>query len=598
MKRESYLLDSEPRILRDQFLALRTPHDVAEMLKIDYRTLDLYIYKIPPERRYITFSLPKRSAGVRTISVPFKGLKFVQWRLAQVLSEIYAPEPWIHGYVRNRSILTNARVHARKRYVLNIDISDFFPSINFGRVRGLFIHRYSLDHRAATVLAQICCHNNELPQGAPTSPVVSNLICSRMDKELANLASRHDCSYSRYADDITLSTNEHYFPAQLARPNARVKQPISIKIGEELRDIIEDNGFRIRSQKARLQTEKQRQIVTGLVVNIAPNVKRKFVRQIRAMLHAWQKHGYEAAEKEHFEIYAVKYRGPFSVEKPSYREIVRGKIAFLGMVKGKQDPVYVKHWNQLVQLDPNTGELLNASIDKEPLVFTEGETDPRHLKAALASLRREGRFRSLAVRFNQESGASGGHDQLLKMCESLSKAPNPAARIFIFDRDVPSHVRERVSGGKGSSEYRSWGNNVFSFLLPVPSHRVEDRNGVCIELFYTDKDLMTEDAQGRRLFLNREFHNWARHKHLPLTCPALNKVRSKHLAIIDSEVIEDPKGTDVDEVGKNVALAKSEFAINVEQGRRPFDDMDFSEFAKVFEVIENIVATSSPSNRS
>lgn len=591
MEREQYLLSREQGLLQNQFHSLRTVFDVAEMLEIDYRKLEQYIYKIPPQSRYTTFILPKRSSGVRIISVPFKGLKFVQWRLVQVLNEVYAPHSTVHGYVGNRSILTNADVHARKRYVLNIDISDFFPSINFGRVRGLFIHRFGLDDRVATVLAQICCHNNELPQGAPTSPVVSNLICSRMDEELARLATRHSCAYSRYADDITFSTNDRHFPSQLARRSTVVKEPASIKIGEELRDIVENNGFRIKSQKARLQTEKQRQIVTGLVVNIAPNVKRKFVRQIRAMLYAWRKHGYEAAEREHFEKHAVKYRGPYGIERPSFRDIVRGKIAFLGMVKGKQDPVYIRYWNQLVKIDSSIGRPRYASIVTEPLVFTEGETDPRHFSAALAALRREGRFSNLAVRFNQESGGSGGHDQLLKVCESLSKAPNPAARIFIFDRDVPSHVRKQVSGGKEPYEYKSWGNNVYSFLLPVPSHRVQEPDGVCIELFYNDQDLMTEDDRGRRLFLNREFRRkTGRHKTLELTCPDLNKVRNKHLTVIDSDVYRDPDGVEQDEDGENVALSKNDFSQCVERGKTPFNNMDFSEFAKIFETIEQILA--------
>ena len=118
---------------------------------------------------------------------------------------------------KKRSILTNATLHKRRRYVLNLDLEDFFPSITFGRIRGFFIKdkHFALQEKVATVIAQIACFNNELPQGSPCSPVLSNLIGHLLDTRLARFARLYKCTYSRYADDITFSTSRKDFPAEL-----------------------------------------------------------------------------------------------------------------------------------------------------------------------------------------------------------------------------------------------------------------------------------------------------------------------------------------------------------------------------------------------
>src|SRR5690606_10472469 len=131
-----------------------------------------------------------------------------------------------HGFERRRSIVTNASLHKRRRYVLNLDLEDFFPSFNFGRIRGFFIKdkHFGLDEKVATVLAQIACHDNELPQGSPCSPIISNLVAHLLDVRLARMAKRYKCTYSRYADDRTFSTNQREFPSQLAVPLPNASQ--------------------------------------------------------------------------------------------------------------------------------------------------------------------------------------------------------------------------------------------------------------------------------------------------------------------------------------------------------------------------------------
>src|SRR5205814_3311637 len=119
-------------------------------------------------------------------------------------------------FIPARSILTNAKPHLRQKFVLNVDLKDFFPTINFGRVRGVLIAKpYCLLPHIATYIARICCRDNALPQGAPTSPIISNMICSRLDRQLLRLARQYRCVYTRYADDLTFSTSMPRFPGAL-----------------------------------------------------------------------------------------------------------------------------------------------------------------------------------------------------------------------------------------------------------------------------------------------------------------------------------------------------------------------------------------------
>ncbi len=198
---------------------------------------------------------------------------------------------------------------------------------------------YDLPAEVATVLAQIATWRNSLPQGAPTSPIIANMICSRMDTQLQRLARRNNCRYTRYADDLTFSTLGKRFPGSICTKKATDQGEI-VEPGAELRRLIEDNGFMINSSKVRLQAHTEHQEVTGITVNKFPNVDRRFVRQIRAMLHAWAKYGHEAAQAEYLAKYDFQgRRGPYK-EKPKFSIVVKGKIDFLSMVRGKTDPIY------------------------------------------------------------------------------------------------------------------------------------------------------------------------------------------------------------------------------------------------------------------
>lgn len=348
-KDSQLLLNQSPESLREKFYSLKEPMDIADLLEISYSRLIYHIYLVQPERRYKTFSIPKKSGGLRQISTPITALKIIQRKLNQVLKSVYEIKPSVHGFVSGKNIVTNAQAHAKKRYVLNIDLKDFFPSVNFGRVRGMFMSiPYGLHPDVATVLAQICCHKNYLPQGAPTSPIITNMICAKMDSQLQRLAKNCKATYTRYADDITVSTTLPKFPRDLAYLVSEEDREKLI-IGNTLLNIISENGFELNAGKVRLQTRGNHQEVTGLTTNIFPNVDRIYIRQIRAMLHAWSKFGLEAAENEYLNKYESKNRLP-KKEKPKFKQVIRGKIEFIGMVKGKDDPVYQKYFNLYQQL--------------------------------------------------------------------------------------------------------------------------------------------------------------------------------------------------------------------------------------------------------
>lgn len=351
--RNKFLLPGSHTELRQKFLTLQTPDDLAHLLNLTYPRLAHHVYRVPNDQKYKTFTLPKKTGGERIISTPVSALKIIQWKLNQILTSAYEVKPSVHGFVPGKNIVTNAKVHAGKRFVLNLDLADFFGSVNFGRVRGLFMATpYNLPAKVATVLAQICCHDDKLPQGAPTSPIITNMLCAKMDSQLQRLAKECRATYTRYADDITFSTTLKDFPEALAYA-IETEDGDKLLLGDRLLGIIAENGFNINEKKVRLQVRGNHQEVTGLTTNESPNVKRTYVRQIRAMLHAWAKFGLEAAEKEYYQKYEDKVK--FSLKKKaSFSQVIKGKIEFLGMVKGKDDFLYQKMLKSYLKLKEST----------------------------------------------------------------------------------------------------------------------------------------------------------------------------------------------------------------------------------------------------
>lgn len=279
-------------------------------------------------RMYRHFSIAKGPNKVRMISAPDDRLKFLQRLLADKLTEIYHPRKPVHGFVPERSVRTNALAHLHRRFVVNVDLKDFFPTISQKRVQGM-LSSLSIDARVAEIIARICCNEGHLPQGAPSSPVLSNMICFRLDKNLMSFAKEVRCLYTRYADDITFSSHQPpsmLFEAALP-PSGRFSPDL---FAPKLRDFFQHNGFTINPDKVHYADRHSRRIVTGLKVNELLNVDRRYVRNIRAALHSIEALGIEDAEKK----FQEKYKGHSSLAA-----YLRGKISFLTHIKGQSDPV-------------------------------------------------------------------------------------------------------------------------------------------------------------------------------------------------------------------------------------------------------------------
>lgn len=328
-----------------------------------YAALAAVIY---PNPKYRAFAIKKRSGGTRIIHEPRAAVKALQLRALEFFEKHQAgSRPCVHGFVKGRSILSNAKAHCDRRptFVLNIDLKDFFPSINFYRVRGALNKApFGFSHEVATVLAHLCTHEKVLPQGAPTSPYLSNLVCRALDRDLMKLVQRHHAFYTRYADDITISFSVKKaanLPASICEFDGGV-----LKIGNELRELIEKNSFKINDDKSRISSQRTRQEITGLVINEFPNVRREFLGPIRGALHAWEKYGYIAAQEAWQKRINDTKDKPLKEQAwsrqtrtssaPQLCNYLWGKLLFVRMVRKENDPLYNRlaaQFNELVARD-------------------------------------------------------------------------------------------------------------------------------------------------------------------------------------------------------------------------------------------------------
>jgi hypothetical protein len=357
--------------------------DLAILLGYQPKMLSYLLYKIPNDEKYFTFTIPKNNGGVRIINAPNKKLKLLQQKLTKMLYECHAiirksnktTLVLSFGFQKKLSIFNNANKHKNKRYVFNIDLKDFFPSINYGRVRGYFIkdNNFKLNEKTATLIAQIVCHNNELPQGAPTSPIVSNLIGQILDIRILKLVKKSGVTYSRYADDLTFSTNNKNFPVEIA-----FQEKNNWIIGNNLRKIIENSGYIINEIKTIMQYKISRQMCVGLIVNRKVNVKKEYYRKVRAMCNnLFKKNRYYITEED-------------KEEQVNSLSQLDGILNFVYSIKRRYDSrngldrykypdsitrIYRKFLFYKIFLSP-----------EKPVIFTEGKTDIVYLKCALMNM--------------------------------------------------------------------------------------------------------------------------------------------------------------------------------------------------------------------
>jgi RNA-directed DNA polymerase len=316
---------SEPEKLAALGLPLlSSPADVAAALGLSIPRLRWLAFhtEVATRVHYVSFTVPKKSGGRRTLSAPHRILAAAQrWVLTNVIAHLPVEET-AHGFLPFRSILSNAKPHVNRAVVVNMDLENFFPSITFPRVRSVF-RRAGYSPAVATILALLCteCPRKPvrydgqlyhvatgprgLPQGACTSPGLSNQVARRLDRRLRGLAAKLGATYTRYADDLTFSGGPE----------------LNDKVGylmARVRHLAEEEGFAVNAEKSRVQRRNKAQVVTGLVVNDRPGVARKEVRRLRAILHRARTEGLDQQNRE---------------GRPNFRAWLEGKIAYVSMVR-------------------------------------------------------------------------------------------------------------------------------------------------------------------------------------------------------------------------------------------------------------------------
>lgn len=323
---------------------MHTGGDLARFLDIDLKRLRFLTFhrRSATLVHYHRFSIPKKTGGERHISAPKPALKRAQYAVWQKLLEPAAAgrlHDAAHGFVTARNVVSNASPHVGQRVVVNVDLKDFFPSVTFRRVRGLFMG-LGYSGAVSTLLALLCTEppragvdvdgkhlmvamgERRLPQGACTSPIITNLLCRRLDARLRGVAEKLGFSYTRYADDLTFSGATGKDVAALLH---------------RVRHIVVDEGFVEHGDKTRIMRQGRRQEVTGVVVNQRCAVPREEVRRLRAVLHQAKRDGLEAQRRPGTDGQLPPV-GAFVAE-------LKGRIAWVQMV------------------DREKGERLRATLD-------------------------------------------------------------------------------------------------------------------------------------------------------------------------------------------------------------------------------------------
>jgi RNA-directed DNA polymerase len=294
---------------------------------------------------YTTHTIPKRDGTDRTICAPKKQLKWVQRQILDHILSKVPPHPAAHGFVPDRSTVTNAGPHVGAELVVKFDLKEFFPTVHYFRVIGLFASMgYPVgdcmfgtaddSNQVAPVLARLCCYTPDpkkwgtavLPQGAPTSPAISNLMCRRLDARLAGLAEANTGVYTRYADDLTFSF-QSADGLNLGRFRWWVDQ------------VCHQEGFTVNQAKFRVIRGSQRQVVTGIVVNEKLQVPRELRRELRAILHNIEKTSVAAQAERH-----PRFEG----NAGAFAQYLRGVAAYLNMVQPEHGAALLKRVNELL----------------------------------------------------------------------------------------------------------------------------------------------------------------------------------------------------------------------------------------------------------
>ena len=449
-------------------------------IKLNQVTFHAYHNKL----RYKTFSIKKKNGSEREISSPQKRLKLIQKCLNVILECVYNPHVAAHGFISQRSIVTNARVHTGQIYVYNIDLKDFFYSIDQARVWTCLKNPpFNLNEsklEIANLITSLCCEEIEverltetgewakmirsvLPQGAPTSPILTNIVSQRLDYQLYKLAKRFNLKYSRYADDITFSSMHHVYKKD--------SEFIS-----ELRNIIKEQNFYINESKVRLQTHGyQRQEVTGIVVNEKVNIKREYIKDIRRWLYLWERYGHNRTNEIFIFDYKKKHLNLIS--EPNFINVLGGKLEYLKMVIGYDDDRFKQlnnRYNKLYdKIHPPSVLIEKKAIKTQTKLYKKAKEDtidlskhkPRDVTRFLSL------FRSGELKWLTHEKDIAGYQFNLK--ELISNAYNEFRAQTQNKYTIPESLYARIDSFIGTSQSENWEVNHKKYDFHWKSREVE-----------------------------------------------------------------------------------------------------------------------------
>jgi RNA-directed DNA polymerase len=379
LKKNNQINNSLKKKIIQSFQSLKSKEDLLELLnvilqnesaeiskkKFTIKQLNYFLYKLTgnkvdidneePKDVYRTFEITKKSGANRIINAPVNELELLLHCINVLINTIAKPHPKAFGFVEGKCIVDGAKIHVGKNYVYNIDLKDFFHSFDLNRVKmGFYNPPFNLKddlEPLAYMLACLTTYNIDgkrvLPQGSPSSPSITNLLCWRLDLRLDSLAKRFGADYSRYADDITFSSNHHCFKDDFLT---------------ELNRIIKSQGLTINPAKTRLQANNIRQEVTGLTVNSKVNVTTKYLKDVRMYLYYCEQYGIEKANRFYENDYKKIKPDAIINRPPSIELFLKGKLNYLSMVKGKDDPTYLKLESRFTKLFDNDTNYVNKII--------------------------------------------------------------------------------------------------------------------------------------------------------------------------------------------------------------------------------------------
>ncbi len=497
---------------------------------IKKRYLTYYAYHA--KNKYTVFEIPKKSGGTREIYAPSKGLKKILVTLNIIFQSIYKNHMACHGFAKNRSVATNAKHHTNKNYVYNIDLKNFFTSIHQARVwKRLQYPPFNLKQDITNLIANLVCYQyskgenkkNFLPQGAPTSPVLSNIICERLDRKLFKLAKDYNLKYTRYADDMTFSSDHNVY-----QDNSDFLH--------KLHKIIEDENFELNNEKTRLQKRGYRQEVTGLIVNDKVNVSRKYIKNLRMLIHLVNKYG----EKKAQNIFNKNYKAnkPQKENIPSIRLVIYGKLEYLKMVKGHRDNTYktlLKKFYEVFKIDATEEpKEIEDKKNKNKAVAITKSIDCEHRPKELANILNSFTQNNNPLKYATHSWEEGkfvSYDDFIaqirqawkKIDKDLKRySRNLHAKIytFLFSSELGNENKKgyintwgehRVKIGWSSPELKKWctdGNKPLEYRLSdstsftVGSEDIETFYDVAMKVFKHEIEIKTDNNRLKYLFLD------------------------------------------------------------------------------------------------